>query len=79
MQAGGSGEFARTASPPSLGPSDGFSGFQASFQEAVTRATIEGTGYDPTNLITHEISFTVDLKSGRSLIPSPVHGGERIW
>lgn len=38
---------------------------------SVTRETIEGTGYDPTNSITHESRFVVDLKTGRSLLPSP--------
>jgi hypothetical protein len=37
----------------------------------VTIDTIEGTGYDPTNLVTHELRFAVDLKTGRSLLPSP--------
>jgi len=38
---------------------------------SVTRETIEGTGYDPTNAITRESRFVVDLKTGRSLLPSP--------
>lgn len=37
----------------------------------VTSETIEGTGYDPTNSITHESRFAVDLKTGRSLLPLP--------
>lgn len=35
----------------------------------VTGNTIEGTGYDPTNSITHQSRFVVDLKTGRSLLP----------
>jgi len=38
---------------------------------SVTRETIEGTGFDPTNAITHESRFVVDLKTGRSLLPVP--------
>jgi hypothetical protein len=46
----------------------------------VTRDTIEGTGYDPTNSITHESRFVVDLKTSRSLLPSPVSiDGKPIW
>jgi hypothetical protein len=46
----------------------------------VTRDTIEGTGYDPTNSITHESRFVVDLKTGRSLLPSPSSiDGKPIW
>jgi hypothetical protein len=46
----------------------------------VTHDTIEGTGYDPTNSITHELRFVVDLKTGRSLLPSPVSvDGKPIW
>ena len=38
----------------------------------VTSDIIEGTGYDPTNAVTQELRFAVDLKTGRSLLPSPV-------
>jgi hypothetical protein len=47
---------------------------------SVTRETIEGTGYDPTNSITHESRFVVDLKTGRSLLPSPFStDGKSLW
>jgi hypothetical protein len=47
---------------------------------SVTRDTVEGTGYDPTNSTTHESRFVVDLKTGRSLLPSPVSiDGKPIW
>jgi hypothetical protein len=47
---------------------------------SVTRDTIEGSGYDPTNSITHESRFVVDLKTGRSLLPSPSStDGRPIW
>lgn len=46
----------------------------------ITHDTIEGTGYDPTNRITHESRFVVDLKTGRSLLPAPVSTtGKPIW
>lgn len=46
----------------------------------VTGDTIEGTGYDPTNSITHELRFAVDVKTGRSLISSPVStDGRPLW
>jgi hypothetical protein len=46
----------------------------------VTRETIEGTGYDPTNSITHESRFVVDAKTGRSLLPLPTSiDGRPIW
>jgi hypothetical protein len=46
----------------------------------VTRETIKGTGYDPTNSITHESRFVVDAKTGRSLLPSPPSiDGKPIW
>ena len=38
----------------------------------VTGDIIEGTGYDPTNTVTRELRFAVDLKTGRSLLPSPI-------
>ena len=45
----------------------------------VTRETIEGAGYDPTNL-EKEMRFAVDLKTGRSLIPPPVSmDGKAVW
>jgi hypothetical protein len=37
----------------------------------VTSDVVEGTGYDPTNAVTHESRFVVDLKTGHSLLPSP--------
>jgi hypothetical protein len=37
----------------------------------VTSNTIEGTGYDPTNSVTHESRFAVDLRTGHSLLPLP--------
>lgn len=46
----------------------------------VSRETIEGTGYDPTNAITHESRFVFDLKTGRSLLPSPSStAGKPVW
>ena len=46
----------------------------------VTSETIEGTGYDPTNSVTQEMRFAVDLKTGRSLIPPPVFiDGKAVW
>ncbi len=46
----------------------------------VSRETIEGTGYDPTNAITRESHFVVDLKTGRSLLPSPSStAGKPVW
>jgi hypothetical protein len=44
----------------------------------VTRDTIEGIGYDPTTL--SESCFSVDMKTGRSLLPSPASkGGRPLW
>jgi hypothetical protein len=37
----------------------------------VTHNTIEGTGYDPTNSISNESRFAVDIGTGRSLLPFP--------
>ncbi|HEY0703443.1 MAG TPA: hypothetical protein VGD60_11805 [Candidatus Acidoferrales bacterium] len=46
----------------------------------ITSETIEGAGYDPTNPLTHESLFAVDLKTGRSLLPAPESvGGEAVW
>jgi hypothetical protein len=46
----------------------------------ITSDTIEGTGYDPTNSLTHESRFAVDLKTGRSLLPAPVSvDGKAVW
>lgn len=46
----------------------------------VTSETIEGTGHDPTNSISPESRFVVDLKTGRSLLPSPSStNGKPIW
>jgi hypothetical protein len=46
----------------------------------ITSEVIEGVGYDPTNSITHERPFSVDLRTGRSLFlqPSSVDG-RPIW
>jgi hypothetical protein len=47
---------------------------------SVKHETIEGTGYDPTNAIAHESRFVVDLKTGRSLLPSPSStAGKPVW
>jgi hypothetical protein len=44
----------------------------------VTHDTIEGIGYDPTNL--GPSRFAVDVKTGRSLLPSPVStDGKPLW
>jgi len=44
----------------------------------VTRDTIEGTGYDPTNL--DESKFVVDIRTGRSLLPVPTStDGKPLW
>jgi hypothetical protein len=46
----------------------------------ITPETIEGIGYDPTNSITREMRFVIDLKTGRSLLPSPTTiAGKPIW
>ncbi|HET9803301.1 MAG TPA: hypothetical protein VFP96_08695 [Candidatus Acidoferrum sp.] len=37
----------------------------------ITANAVEGTGYDPTNRMRPEMRFAVDLKTGRSLLPSP--------
>jgi hypothetical protein len=40
--------------------------------------TIEGVGYDPTNL--GESRFVVDVRTGRSLLPAPVStDGKPVW
>jgi hypothetical protein len=45
---------------------------------SVTDDTIEGIGYDPTNL--GESRFAVDIRTGRSLHPSPVStDGKPLW
>jgi hypothetical protein len=47
---------------------------------STTRETIEGTGYDPTNSLTRESRFVVDLKTGRSLLPPPFSiDGKPVW
>jgi hypothetical protein len=47
---------------------------------SVTRETIEGTGFHPTNSIEPASRFVVDLKTGRSLLPSPLStDGKLIW
>jgi hypothetical protein len=46
----------------------------------ITRELIEGVGYDPTNSITHERPFAVDLETGRSLLSAPSStDGKPIW
>jgi hypothetical protein len=46
----------------------------------VSRDTVEGIGYDPTNSITHESHFSVDLKTGRSLLPPTLsNDGKAVW
>ena len=46
----------------------------------ITNEVIEGVGYDPTNSITHERPFSVDLRTGRSLHPQPSSvDGTAIW
>ena len=47
---------------------------------STTHETIEGTGYDPTNSVTNESRFVVDLKTGRSLLP-PLSSvdGKPVW
>ena len=45
----------------------------------VTSDRIEGTGYDPTNL-GEPRPFAVDIRTGRSLLPSPVSvDGRPLW
>jgi hypothetical protein len=47
---------------------------------SVNHGIIEGIGYDPTNLVTHESRFVVDLKTGRSLLPPPSSiDGKPLW
>lgn len=47
---------------------------------SVNNQTIEGIGYDPTNSISGEAPFAVDLKSGASLLPAPKSiDGNPIW
>jgi len=44
----------------------------------LTRDSIEGVGYDPTSL--GESRFAVDIRTGRSLFPSPVStDGRPLW
>jgi hypothetical protein len=46
----------------------------------VSRDTVEGIGYDPTNSITYESRFVVDLRTGRSLLPPPAsNDGKPLW
>jgi hypothetical protein len=46
----------------------------------VTHDTIEGTGYDATNSFSNEMRFAVDIKTGRSLFPSPRSvDGTHLW
>ena len=44
----------------------------------VTHDTIDGVGYDPTNI--GESRFAVDIRTGRSLLPSPTtRDGKSLW
>jgi hypothetical protein len=46
----------------------------------ITSESIEGTGFDPTNTLKPRMQFAVDLKTGRSLFPSPVSAdGKPFW
>jgi hypothetical protein len=47
----------------------------------VTPNTIEGTGYDPTNSVSNESRFAVDIATGRSLLPCPTTftDGKPVW
>ena len=46
----------------------------------ITREAIEGVGYDPTNSITRELPFSVDLETGRSLLSAPSSiDGKPVW
>ena len=47
----------------------------------VTHDTIEGTGYDPTDSISNESRFAVDIVTGRSLLscPTTFTDGKPVW
>jgi hypothetical protein len=47
----------------------------------VTHDTIEGTGYDPTNSISSESRFAVEIGTDRSLLPGPTAfiDGKPVW
>lgn len=46
----------------------------------ITGEAIEGVGYDPTNSITHELPFSIDLETGRSLLSEPSSiDGRPVW
>jgi hypothetical protein len=47
----------------------------------VTHNTIEGTGYDPTNSISNESRFAVEIRTGRSLLtcPTTFTDGKPVW
>ena len=47
----------------------------------VTGNTIEGTGYDPTNSVSNESRFAVEIGTGRSLLPCPTTftDGKPVW
>lgn len=46
----------------------------------ITGKAIEGVGYDPTNSVTHELPFSVDLETGRSLLSEPSStDGSPVW
>ena len=46
----------------------------------ITDKTIEGVGYNPIDSRSHESTFAVDIKTGRSLLPVPVSmDGKPVW
>jgi hypothetical protein len=46
----------------------------------ITGEAIEGVGYDPTNSQTRQSPFSVDLETGRSLLPEPSSiDGRPVW
>jgi hypothetical protein len=46
----------------------------------ITDAAVEGVGYDPTNRSSPEMRFSVDLKTGRSLLHGPTSiNGRPVW
>jgi hypothetical protein len=47
----------------------------------VTPNIIEGTGYDPTNSVSNESRFAVEIGTGRSLLPCPttLTDGKPVW
>jgi hypothetical protein len=46
----------------------------------ITGEAIEGIGYDPTNSVTRELPFSVDLETGRSMLSEPTSiDGRPVW